>query len=355
MAPTSLHISKLQCAVLLCIGAPPILVHLLDFLAQSQSETFRDLDSCEFFCGVASIVSGFRSLGATSQGYDISQDSVLQDLGLFFGFLKALLNVLRIKPRGLCWLAIPCNSFGWMAFSQHLRQWCNPYGCPLRPWVWQGNLLCSRACLLIAVAVCRGVTWFVENPLQSSIHSWPYLNYLMYNTWLNSRRTSWFMGYYGGFSLKPQLGMSNAIWAGYLNQPVSRDMKKQLKDKAHVQGKQMVKVSIAKGSNKKTVSGGKDLKSSQEYPAPFGVQVATHHLEFMRGDESLPDLAGFIKSDGFQEPPSGCWSYAELMPYLDFVRGAIQSGKFKLDPLVPIQLEPCRHAAELARKRALSG
>ena len=125
------------------------------------------------------------------QGYDISQDSVLQDLGLFFGFLKALLNVLRIKPRGLCWLAIPCNSFGWMAFSQHLRQWCNPYGCPLRPWVWQGNLLCSRACLLIAVAVCRGVTWFVENPLQSSIHSWPYLNYLMYNTWLNSRRTSW--------------------------------------------------------------------------------------------------------------------------------------------------------------------
>ena len=26
MAPTSLHISKLQCAVLLCIGAPPILI-----------------------------------------------------------------------------------------------------------------------------------------------------------------------------------------------------------------------------------------------------------------------------------------------------------------------------------------
>ena len=37
-------------------------------------------------------------------------------------------------------------------------------------------------------------------------------------------------------------------------------------------------------SNLDPRSGGKDLKSSQEYPAPFGVQVATHHLEFMRGD-----------------------------------------------------------------------
>lgn len=52
------------------------------------------------------------------------------------------------------------------------------------------------------------------------------------------------------------------IWAGYLNQPVSRDMKKQLKDKAHVQGKQMVKVSIAKGSNKK--NGDRASVSSKE-------------------------------------------------------------------------------------------
>ena len=53
------------------------------------------------------------------------------------------------------------------------------------------------------------------------------------------------------------------IWAGYLNQPVSRDMKKQLIDKAHVQGKQMVKVSIAKGSNKKTVIGPQFLQKNR--------------------------------------------------------------------------------------------
>ena len=46
-------------------------------------------------------------------------------------------------------------------------------------------------------------------------------------------------------------------------------------------------------------SGGKDLKSSQEYPAPFGVQVATHHLEFMRGDPCQNSISKSLLDFGF--------------------------------------------------------
>jgi hypothetical protein len=37
---------------------------------------------------------------------------------------------------------------------------------------------------------------------------------------------------------------------------------------------------------------------------------------------------------------------------VDFMHAAIRSG-FKVDPDIPLQIEPCRHVAELARKKAL--
>lgn len=125
------------------------------------------------------------------QGFDLSKDDVLQDVTLRFGFLQALHYILRVRVKGLAWLALPCNSFGWMAFAQHQRSWQMPYGSPFYAWVLQGNIICSRTCLLVLVAIARSVTFFIENPLRSSVHTWPYINYLMANTWLNSRRSSW--------------------------------------------------------------------------------------------------------------------------------------------------------------------
>lgn len=125
------------------------------------------------------------------QGFDLGKDEVMQDLTLKFGFLGALSYVLRIKKRGLAWLAIPCNSFTFMSSSQHQRSWFAPFGSSFYPWVHLGNMVCARTCLLIAVAICRSVTFFVENPLRTSLDCWPYLNFLMHNHWLSPHRTSW--------------------------------------------------------------------------------------------------------------------------------------------------------------------
>lgn len=59
------------------------------------------------------------------------------------------------------------------------------------------------------------------------------------------------------------------------------------------------------------------------------------------------------QSHYWQEPPAGCWSFAELQPFLDFINVATQSGQFSPDPLIPVQIEPCRRVAMLAVKRAL--
>lgn len=160
------------------------------------------------------------------------------------------------------------------------------------------------------------------------------------------------MGYYGGWSLKPQLGLSNAIWAGYLNEPVSTESRKWLKEKAKDAGKALVKVTVSKNSNKVSVTGTKDLKRSQEYPRSFGQRVAECHLKYMSSDIPNPNLLQFIKTHGYQEPPQDCWKFAALEPMVEFIRLAMRSG-FTPDPDIPLQIQPCRRTAELAIKRAL--
>lgn len=56
-----------------------------------------------------------------------------------------------------------------------------------------------------------------------------------------------------------------------------------------------------------------------------------------------------------QEPPPDCWKFANLEPMVDFIRSAAQSGTFTPDPNIPIQVEPCKQTAELARMWALEG
>ena len=125
------------------------------------------------------------------QGFDIVKDPVLHDIRLVVGFLNGLALLLRIQYEGLAWFAVPCQSFTCMSYHQHRRTIFNPYGCCEFPFVVAGNEMCTRSCLLILVAIARSVTWFIENPLRSAIHTWPFLNHLMAMPWLNSTRSSW--------------------------------------------------------------------------------------------------------------------------------------------------------------------
>ena len=148
--------------------------------------------TCQLFFWDGSSINHIAHL---RQGFDIEKEPVLHDITLVLGFINSLALILRVKHCGLAWLAIPCQSFTCMSYSQHRRSNFNPYGCWFYPFIVRGNEICTRTCLLILVAIARSVTWFVENPLRSALHTWPYVNHLMSMPWLRATRSSWWGPY----------------------------------------------------------------------------------------------------------------------------------------------------------------
>lgn len=350
----SLALSKLQIAALLCIGAPPVLIYLCDFVVQNLDSSghkhFRDIQCAEFFGGCESVVRGFRELGAQAQSVDISKDEVTQNLAETIGLLRFVRLALRCQEGGLGLLGTPCNSFGWMASSQHERTFASPWGNMTFPFVIIGNLLATRSCLVVSILVVRSVFWMLENPDRSKVAVFPPLMHLMSISDMWPLRVYWAMGYYGGWSVKPEMGFGNAPWMPYLNRKVTQAIRIQIQQRADRERKEMVKTTVSKSSQKKTVSGGRDLRSSAMYPRDFGREVASQHLSYMASNGQLPDLKNLVRG-GFKEPPPGLWDHGDMQPLLAFVENAIQQGLLRYDPLIPVSATPSREVFERVRAR----
>lgn len=106
-------------------------------------------------------------------------DDAAHDLLGEIGFMYAVRQLLRIREGGLAFFGMPCNSFSWMSSSQHQRCLSSPFGNAHYGWVWAGNILGARMCLLLALCVARGVKFFVENPMRSSLPCFPYLAHIL--------------------------------------------------------------------------------------------------------------------------------------------------------------------------------
>lgn len=124
-------------------------------------------------------------------GFDILADGVGQDLATTIGFATAIRNVLRCKCRALFYVGLPCNSFTFMTSSRHQRSAARPYGCEAYKFVVEGNMVAARSCLLIALSVVRGLSWFLENPKRSACIYLPYLRFLLAHPALNAEVVTW--------------------------------------------------------------------------------------------------------------------------------------------------------------------
>ena len=113
------------------------------------------------------------------QGYDLESDPVYQNLDSNTGLLKALSLVLRLLPQGLFFGGVPCDSFGWMSGPTHCRSALEPFGATKRAFVYRGNILCTRFCMLALLGICRGVVWALENPLRTAIQHMPPLQFIL--------------------------------------------------------------------------------------------------------------------------------------------------------------------------------
>ena len=107
---------------------------------------------------------------------------VLQQFKAFMqprkGFLKCLLNTLRLRPDGLLAAGVPCSSFVWVNLATSLRNLGNVFGDESRGYVKEANQIACRAALLFLVAIVRCVQWSVEQPRSSKLFELPYFEYL---------------------------------------------------------------------------------------------------------------------------------------------------------------------------------
>ena len=179
------------------------------------------------------------------QGFEHDADPVFQNLGTDLGFLKALALMMRLHPLGLWYGGVPCCSFGFLSSPTHGRGALTPWGNPW-PFVYAGNVLCTRYITLALLALIRGCVWMLEQPEKTTISHIPPVQLLM-RDYLRPLMAKWFcpqllygctdmnmiyvtctqhptyikihylstiwprwMGLYGHWCIKPQVALGNA-------------------------------------------------------------------------------------------------------------------------------------------------
>ena len=115
----------------------------------------------------------------------------------------ALWTLLHCQEDALIWLATVCTSFSSMNLGTSKRSPTTPYGDCSRRHVVVGNLLASRSILLIMVATCLRLRWYLEQPGSSIINWYPRFEDLvtMFPCW----QAAWWQRHYK--SLTPILGL----------------------------------------------------------------------------------------------------------------------------------------------------
>ena len=97
----------------------------LGLAAHGGQQPERDLDFIEVFAGEAAVTKALRAMGHTGACMDLRRDArhnVLQPVG----FITLLALVMRLRPRGLLWLAPVCSTWVFMSRGSTGRRELRP-------------------------------------------------------------------------------------------------------------------------------------------------------------------------------------------------------------------------------------
>ena len=132
-----------------------------------------------------------RSRTGPRQGFECESKPIVEDICTTMGLVNAVRLILRLKPKSLLALGLPCNSFGYMSSSLHCRSNELPHGREHYPFVCLGNQIGYRSELLTLLGVVRMVLWFLENPERSKCVVLPVLERISSANVLRSRTCKW--------------------------------------------------------------------------------------------------------------------------------------------------------------------
>lgn len=149
----------------------------------------RDLDVAELWSGAGTIYHAAAREGLKACAFDIKRvpgitncgGKLTENICTRQGFENALKLVMRLKPRGLLWMAPDCRSFGFANSAQCKRKRGFPCGDESYPKVQEGNLMADIAVFLFALLANRAVCAAIENPRNSYI--WAYIDERVPGIW----------------------------------------------------------------------------------------------------------------------------------------------------------------------------
>ena len=166
-------ISQASCVRLISFGVPLVLLLATSYLAE-RSDLVRDLDFVELFAGEGQLSQAMTAAGLSSARYEI-KDSAANNILSTAGFFRAVRLILRLRHGGLVWSGTPCSSWTFMNRGTSRRSAARPLGDEGQPTVTMANVIVARVTLLLMLAIARGASWSVEQPMSSLMELHPRL------------------------------------------------------------------------------------------------------------------------------------------------------------------------------------
>ena len=164
---------------------------------------------------------------------------------------------------GFSWHGVVCSTWIVLSRASTGRSDVRPLGNRSQNCVAQGNLMVSRATLMIRLGLSKYCDFAIEQPDSSLLGLHPRMRALQAEHPDNCKQVHTYMGNYNGPTVKGTI-----LWGPLWLQALATSKPKM------VARKKLVNVTICKRTGKKQMTGSKDLKSSQEYTREFGQAVA---------------------------------------------------------------------------------
>lgn len=358
MVAPALRLNDHEVLMLLALGAPCIMVHIIDYVVATSDGTFKkDLMAFELFCGIGGIYATFRRLGLAAAKYDVNLNSQDMDFTSVLGFCVAVQYVLRMRPGSLLWSGLPCSLHIWISRGTHHKSRANPRGVVpgknMYKCVELANLIACRFGLIALLCLVRQIWWNTEQP-GGSVAQWlPYLQVPLHPDrtilgFQSSLIQRFWMGLFGHRSLKRTVCFGNPCWLHMLSLQarITRDDR----NKHEWSSNGNTKISRAGDGRIKSVSGGPKLKSTQSYPMSFCARMGYLHKTWCIATNQLPAIPDQHQLEqgphNFVDPAT--WEDGKLEEFLCFLKDEIRSGKFKPRKGVPMQVTPlCREQLDV--------
>lgn len=325
---TPLALSANAAALLLSWGAPLVLLHVCDMIAQTtpSRESSRTLDVLDAFGGRGEVSTAAGEAGLNHNYFDIESMGDAGNILEWVGFINILRMVLQLRPKGLLMGGPPCGSWIWVNRSTSRRSRTRIFGSSARSYVKEANAITCRWILLAMVAICRGCEVLTEQPSSSLMLEFPYMKWLA----VMISPISWSlvrfqMAAYGHANSKPTVLFGTSPYTQkFKKKPTARDKRRVQKNKL-IKEYQMVKKTINKETGKVQVTGSKGMKASAAYPRGFAKALIRYHKDHMaHGSYKRP----VVQSSGTPPKAPHRWRHALLADLRNHVKSAIEDGSY---------------------------